>query len=84
MIINVFLYSIGISVFYDEIDKTNPSRISKKLLKCCERLNIDNINFPPAIKNIEQFEKDNPDISVTIVEYRGFHKIKEDDNNTKE
>ena len=37
MIINVFLYSIGISVFYDEIDKTNASRISKKLLKCCER-----------------------------------------------
>ena len=36
------------------------------LLKCCDQLNIDNINFPPAIKDIEQLEKDNFDISITI------------------
>ena len=76
-----FLYSTGISVFYDEIDMKNPSRVSKKSLTCCDRLNIDNINFPPTIKNIEQFEKDNLDIPITIFEYGGFHKIKEDDNN---
>ena len=82
-----FLYATGISVFSDELGNKNLERISKKLLKCCEQLNIDNINFPPSIKDIEQFEKDNPDISITIFEYGGFHKIKEDDNdddNTKE
>ena len=49
--------------------KKPPSRISKNLLKCYERLNIDNIEFPPKIKNIEQFQKDNPDNSITIFEF---------------
>ena len=75
------MYSTGISVYYDEIDKKYPGRVSKKLLECCERLNYDNINFPPSIKDIQQFEKDNPDISITSFEYGGFHKIKEDNNN---
>ena len=70
-----FLYPIAISVYYDEIDKKHPSRISKNLLKCCEQLDIDNTEFPPVIKDIEQFEKDNPDISITIFEYDGFQKI---------
>ena len=48
-----FLYAVGISVFSDDIDKNHSNRISKKLLKCCERLNIDNINFSPSIKDIE-------------------------------
>ena len=39
--------------------KKHANRISKNLLKCCERLNTDNIEFPPKIKDIEQFEKDN-------------------------
>ena len=44
-------------------------------------MNTENIIFPPAIKDIEQFEKGNPDeISLTTFEYGGFHKIKEDDN----
>ena len=55
-----FLYAIVISVYYDEIHKKHPGRISKNLLKCCERLNIDNISFPPKIIDIEQFGKDNP------------------------
>ena len=76
-----FLYAVGISVFSDELGDTNLNRISKKILKCCERVDIDNVNFPPSIKDIEQFEKDNPDISITIFEYGGFHKIKGDDNN---
>ena len=76
------MYAIAISVYYDEINKKYPGRISKNLLKCCERLN-NNIDFPPKIKDIEQFEKDYPDISVTIFEY-GFEKIKEDENNIKE
>ena len=85
--ISVFLYATGISVFSDELGNKNLERISKKLLKCCEWLNIDNINFLPSIKDVEQFEKNDTDISITIFEYGVFHKIKEDDNdneNTKE
>ena len=78
------MYAIAISVFQDKIDKGVPSRISEKLWECCERLNIENIEFPPKIKDIEQFEKDNTDISVTIFEYDGFQKIKEDEDNIKE
>ena len=43
--------------------------------------NVENV--PPTIRDIEQFEKDNPGISITIFEYGGFHKIKEDDNNNE-
>ena len=76
-----FLYATGISAFSDELGNKNLERISKTLLKCCTRLNIHHTNFPPSIKDIEQFEKDNSDISITIFEYGGFHKTKEDDNN---
>ena len=31
-----FLYAIAMSVYYDEIDKKHPNRVSKKLLNCCE------------------------------------------------
>ena len=71
-----FLYAKGISVFNDELGNKNPDRITKKLLRCCERLNIDNISFPPSIKDIEQFEKDNHGISITIFEYGVFYKTK--------
>ena len=68
-----FLYAVGISVFSNELGNKNHCRITKKLLKFCERLNFHNINFPASI---EQFEKDNSDISITIFEYVAFHKIK--------
>ena len=55
-----FLYAIGMSVFSDELDNKNLEKISKKNFKC-EQLNIDNINFPPSLKDTEQFEKDYPD-----------------------
>ena len=78
-----FLYATGISAFSDELGNKNLERISKKLLKCCERLNIYNINFLPSIKDVEQFEKNDTDISITIFEYGVFHKIKEDDNDNE-
>ena len=85
--ISVFLYAVGIYASSDKLGHKNLKRISKKLLKWCEQLDSDNINFSTTIKDIIQVEKDNLDISVTIFEYGGFHSIKEDDNddaNTKE
>ena len=34
-----------------------------------------NINFPPNGKDIDQFEKDNPAIAVSVFEYNGFKTI---------
>ena len=52
------LYATGISVFSDELGNKNLERISKKLLKYCERLNNNNnINFLRSIKDIEKFKK---------------------------
>ena len=76
----MFLYATTISIFYNYLHKKNPGRINKKLPNYCKLLNIDNINFPPAIKHIQQFEKDNPTISITIFEFGGIKKI-DDDNN---
>ena len=67
-----FLYAIAVSVHYDEIDKKHSNRKSKNLLKCCEQLNIDNIGFSPEIRDIEQLQKNNPDISTTTFAYEGF------------
>ena len=52
------LYATSISVFSDELGNKNLERISKKLLKYCERLNNNNnINFLRSIKDIEKFKK---------------------------
>ena len=67
-------------VFFMIISIKNPGRISKKLLNYCKLLNIDNINFPPTIKDIEQFEKDNPNIPITTFERGGSKKIDDDDD----
>ena len=32
------------------------------------------MEFPPKIKDIEQFEKDNPDIPITLFKYDHFIK----------
>ena len=52
-----FLYATAILFYYDEIDKKHPSRISKNLLKCCERLNIDNIESPPKLRILSSLKK---------------------------
>ena len=75
------LISIARSIFYDHLNSKNPGRITKKLLNYCKLFNIDNINFHPNGRDTDQFEKNNPDIAVTIFEYNGFRMInKEDDN----
>ena len=69
-----FIHAIVISLYHDEVKKYRASRVTtKKFKECTNRLNIDNVRCLPTIEDIEQFEKDNPDIAVTIFEYDGFH-----------
>ena len=76
----MFLFATTIGIFYNYLHKKNPGRINKKLPNYCKLLNFDNINFPPTIKHIQQFEKDNPTISIAIFEFGWIKKI-DDDNN---
>ena len=56
-----FPYAIAIiSIYYDEIDRKHANRISNKLLKCCERLNIENIEFPPKKRILNNLRKITP------------------------
>ena len=45
------------------------------MINHCKKLNTSNINFPPNGKDIDQFEKDNPQIAVSVFEYKGFKRI---------
>ena len=69
-----FINAIVISLYHDEVKKYRASKVTtKKFKECTNRLNIDNVRCPPTIEDIEKFEKDDPDIAVTIFEYDGFH-----------
>ena len=76
--INVFLCAIGINVYYEFLNIKNPGNITKKLFNHCEKLNTSNINCPPSRIDIDQFEKDNPQIAVSVFEYKGFKTINGD------
>ena len=44
----------------------DPQRIDKNLRRKCEDLNFDGITFPVSLKDIDKFEKNNPEISVNV------------------
>ena len=55
---------------------TNPQRIDKDLKSKENTLNMSGINYPVDIKkDIDRFEKQNPDISITILGYSMEDKI---------
>ena len=69
-----FIHAIVISLYHDELKKYCASRVTtKKFKECTNRWNTDNVRCPRTIEDINHFEKDNPDIAVTIFEYDGFH-----------
>jgi len=47
----------------------HPERTDKKLLEQAKELNWNNMNFPASWKDIDEFEKNNPTISVNVYEY---------------
>ena len=70
-----FLYAIGTSVYYEFLNSKNPGNITKNLINHYKKLNTSNINFPPNGRDIDQFEKDNLQIAVSVFEYKGFKRI---------
>ena len=53
----------------------HPSRIDKDLKSKEHTLNMDGIAYPVNLKDIKRFEKQNPDISISVLGYSNNNKI---------
>ena len=53
----------------------DPQRIDKKLKEKENTLNMDGIEYPVSLKDINKFENQNPTISITVFGYNGKDKV---------
>ena len=53
----------------------NAERIDKDLKSKEDTLNMEGINYPVELKNIKRFEKQNPDISISVLGYSKNERI---------
>ena len=53
----------------------HPERIDKKLKEKENTLNMDGIEYPVSLKDIDKFEKQNPTISITVFSYNEKNKV---------
>ena len=60
----------------------NPQRIDKKLKEKENTLNMDGIEYPVSLKDLNKFENQNPTISITVFGYKekGVHPLRNSDN----
>ena len=49
----------------------HPERLDKELMKKENILNMEGIDYPVSLKDINKFEKQNPTISITVLGYEG-------------
>ena len=54
-----------------ETPKTNPQRITRKVIRNTKRFNWEGLEFPLQVKDISKFEKNNPGIAIDVF---GFEK----------
>ena len=64
----------------------NPQRIDKKLKEKENTLNMDGIEYPVSLKDIDKFENQNPTVSFTVFGYKekGVYPLKNSDNINRE
>ena len=53
----------------------HPERIDKKLKEKENTLNMNGIEYPVSLKDIDKFEKQNPTISITVFSYNEKNKV---------
>ena len=53
----------------------NPERIDKELMEKEDTLNMKGIEYPVSLKDIDRFEKQNPEISITILGFNEKDKV---------
>ena len=51
--------------------KNNPQRLDKELMGKENTLNMEGIDYPVSLKDLNKFEKQNPTISITVLGYEG-------------
>ena len=51
--------------------ENNPQRIDKELKGKENTLNMEGIEYPVSLKDLNKFEKQNPTISITVLRYEG-------------
>ena len=52
-------------------DNKNPQRLDKELMAKENTLNMEGIEYPVSLKDLNKFEKQNPTISITVFGYEG-------------
>ena len=64
----------------------NPQRIDKKLKEKENTLNMDGIEYPVSLKDIDKFERQNPSISITVFGYKekSVYPLRNSDNINRE
>ena len=53
----------------------NPERIDKELMEKEDTLNMKDIEYPVSLKDISKFEKQNPEISITVLGFNENDKV---------
>ena len=53
----------------------NPERIDKELMEKEDNLNMKGIEYPVSLKDIDRFEKQNPNISITVFGFNEKNKV---------
>ena len=64
----------------------NPQRIDKKLMDKENTLNMEGIEYPVSLNDINKFEKQNPVISITVLGYEGksVYPLRNSDNTDRD
>ena len=64
----------------------NPERIDKKLKEKENTLNMDGIEYPVRLEDIDKFEKQNPSISITVFRYeeKSVYPLRNSNNTNRE
>ena len=64
----------------------NPERIDKKLKEKENTLNMDGIEYPVRLEDIDKFEKQNPSISITVFGYeeKSIYPLRNSNNTNRE
>ena len=50
---------------------TNPQRLDEELMAMENTLNMEGIDYPVSLKDLNKFENQNPTISITVLKYEG-------------
>ena len=66
--------------------KDHPERIDKKLKEKENTLNMEGIEYPVSLKDIDKFERQNPSISITVLGYEGksVYSLRNSNNTNRE